>query len=106
MLILQTRKEIFDGIKSGERNEFYLPYKPYYQAKLVKHGLLEYIPRTKGGCCDPKPNGERVVVKLKNGFSVTAPVMLLEVICKEAKFAHNKKCYVLDIKGIVYDDES
>lgn len=104
MLVLQTRKEIFNRLKTGELREFFLPYKPFYQTKLLNYGLLKLQKREGQPCADPVPSEEEAIVKIRNGYHSTSPLLVCRVKCREAKFAQGKKAYILDIKEILLND--
>lgn len=64
ILHLNLRKKWFDMIKSGEKKEEYREVKPYWQARLVKAGLMKDFD----------------FIRFKNGYGKDAPTIDVEFL--------------------------
>lgn len=71
MLILPIKKQWFDMIAKGEKEEEYRSLTPYYKVRFQNIGLLDI-----DGCA----NGKTAVIGLRNGYSRKDPTLVVSVM--------------------------
>ena len=93
MLTLPIKKQWFDMIVSGEKQEEYRSLTPYYFKRFEKVGLIHGF----------LPSGKAINIVLRNGYGKNRPQIIVLVTLRidngkaEWGAEPNKKYFVLDI---------